>query len=61
MSLNRTALLRIYYLGVLGMIVAGAILWLTGHGTGDPYLSLGIALAFVPAVVIWLRQLLSRH
>jgi hypothetical protein len=60
-SLNRTAWLWIYYVGVLGMIVAGAVLWVTGHGTGDPYLSLGIALAFVPAVVIWIRRLLSRH
>jgi len=38
------------------MIVAGATLWLTGHGTGDPYLTIGIALAFVPVVVIWVRR-----
>jgi hypothetical protein len=43
----------IYYLGVLALIVVGAILWSTGHGTGDPYLSLGIALALAPVVVIW--------
>ena len=56
MRLSRNTLLGIYYAGVLGMIVAGATLWLTGHGTGDPYLTIGIALAFVPVVVIWVRR-----
>jgi Co/Zn/Cd efflux system component len=53
---RRTTLVWIYGLGVLALIVVGVTLWLTGHGTGDPYLSLGIALAIAPAVVIWLRQ-----
>jgi hypothetical protein len=53
-------LLGIYYTVVLGLIVAGGTLWLTGHGTGDPYLTLGIALAVVPVVVIWLRRRLSQ-
>jgi hypothetical protein len=53
--------LGIYDLGVLALIVAGVILWTTGHGTGDPYLTVGIALAFVPIVVIWLRDRFRRH
>ena len=60
MRLSRNALLVTYYLGVLAMIAVGATLWLTEHGTGDPWLSLGIALAFVPPVVIWVRRLFSR-
>lgn len=53
---NRTTLVWVYRLSVLALIVAGVALWLTGHGTGDPYLTLGIVLAIAPAVVIWLRQ-----
>lgn len=49
----------IYYLGVLALIVVGAALWSTGHGNGDPYLTLGVVLALVPPVVIWLRRRLS--
>jgi len=49
-----------YYLGVLALIILGAVLWSTGHGTGDPYLSLGFALAFAPLVVIWVRRRFSR-
>jgi hypothetical protein len=58
--LSQRALAGTYYLGVLALIVVGAILWLTGHGTGDPYLTLGIALALAPVVVILVRRLLSR-
>ena len=58
--LNRKALFAVYYLGVLALIVVGSTLWSTGHGTGDPYLTLGIALALVPVVVIWVRRLLGR-
>src|SRR6185437_2887674 len=58
--MSRNALLGIYYLGVFAMIAVGASLWLTGHGTGDPWLSLGVLLAFAPPVVIWLRRLFSR-
>ena len=54
------AFLGIYYLGVLALMIAGAVLWSTGHGTGDPYLSLGFALAFAPLVVIWVRRRFSR-
>jgi hypothetical protein len=57
---NRNALVVVYYAGVFALILIGAILWATGHGTGDPYLSLGIALALVPLVVIWIRRRFSR-
>jgi hypothetical protein len=57
---GRNTLAGIYYLGVLALIVVGAILWSTGHGTGDPYLTLGIALALAPVAVIWLRRRFSR-
>jgi hypothetical protein len=57
--LSRNTLAGIYYFGVLAMIVVGAALWSTGHGTGDPYLSLGIGLALAPPLVIWLRRRLS--
>ena len=60
MILSRNTLLGIYYAGVVGLIVAGAVLWSTGHGTGDPYLTLGIALALVPIAVKWVRQRLGR-
>lgn len=56
MTLSSRALLGIYYAGVFGLIAVGAILWATGHGTGDPYLTVGFALAFVPIVVNWLRR-----
>ena len=42
------------------MTVVGAVLWATGHGTGDPYLTLGIALALAPVAVIWLRRRFGR-
>jgi hypothetical protein len=58
-SLNRKTL-GIYYLGVLVLIVVGATLWLTGHGSGDPYLTLGVVLAVAPVVVRWLRQRFGR-
>jgi hypothetical protein len=57
---NLRTLLGIYYSGALALIVVGAVLWATGHGTGDPYLTLGIALALVPVVVIWIRKWLGR-
>ena len=56
MSASPKTLLGIYYIGVFALIVAGAILWATGHGTGDPYLSVGIALALAPLVVIWVLR-----
>jgi hypothetical protein len=59
-SSTQKALAGIYYLAVLGLIVSGAVLWSTGHGTGDPYLTLGIALALAPVVGIWLRRRFSR-
>jgi hypothetical protein len=58
--LSQRTVVGIYYLGVLVLILVGAILWSTGHGTGDPYLTLGIALALVPVVVIWLRRRFRR-
>jgi hypothetical protein len=57
---NWRALFGIYYSGALALIVLGAVLWATGHGTGDPYLTVGVALALVPLVVIWLRKWLGR-
>jgi len=54
-ELSHRTLLGIYYVVVLTLIVVGAILWATGHGTGDPYLTLGIALALAPIAVNWLR------
>jgi hypothetical protein len=59
-DLSRKTLVWIYYLGVVALIVVGAVLWSTGHGTGDPYLSLGFALALAPVVVIWLRRRFHR-
>jgi hypothetical protein len=35
-ALSRNTLVGIY-LGALALIVVGITLWLTGHGTGDPY------------------------
>jgi hypothetical protein len=58
--LSRNVLAGIYYLGVLALIVVGAVLWSTGHGTGDPYLTLGIALALAPVVVLWVRRRFRR-
>jgi hypothetical protein len=60
-NLSHRTLLGIYYLGVLALIAVGAILWATGHGTGDPYLSVGIALALAPFVVNWLRDRFRRN
>ena len=60
MRWNQRTLFGIYYGGVLVLIVVGAVLWATGHGTGDPYLSVGVALALVPVVVIWIRKWLGR-
>jgi hypothetical protein len=57
---NRKTLAWIYYAGVLALIVVGAVLWSTGHGTGDPYLSVGIALALAPLVVIWVLRRFGR-
>ena len=58
--MSQRKILRIYYAGVLTLIVVGAILWATGHGTGDPYLSVGIALALLPLAVIWICRRFSR-
>jgi hypothetical protein len=43
------------------LIVAGVALWLSGHGTGDPYLTLGVVLAVAPLVVRWVLALLGRN
>lgn len=61
MGSSRKTLAGIYYLGVLVLIVVGAVLWSTGHGTGDPYLTLGIALALAPLAVIWVRRRFNRN
>jgi hypothetical protein len=59
-ALSQRTLLGIYYLGVLALIAVGVILWATGHGTGDPYLTVGIALLLLPIVVKWLRDRFTR-
>jgi hypothetical protein len=58
-ALSRKTLVGIY-LGALALIAVGISLWLTGHGTGDPYLSVGVLLAAAPPVVIWLRRRFGR-
>jgi hypothetical protein len=58
-ALSRNTLVGIY-VAALTLIAIGIGLWLTGHGTGDPYLSIGIVLAAVPPVVIWLRRRFGR-
>ena len=60
MKAHQRTLFGVYYAGALALIVVGAVLWATGHGTGDPYLSVGVALALVPVVVIWVRKWLGR-
>ena len=57
----RSTLVWVYYLAALALILAGAVLWLTGHGTGDPYLTLGVVLALAPLVVRWVLALLGRN
>jgi hypothetical protein len=59
--LSQRTLAGVYYLGALALIAVGAILWSTGHGTGDPWLSLGVVLLVAPVVVIWLRRRLRRN
>jgi hypothetical protein len=59
--LSQRTLVGVYYVGVVALIVVGATLWSTGHGTGDPWLSLGVVLAVAPIVVIWLRRRLRRN
>jgi len=59
-SLSRNTLVWAYYIGVSALIVVGVVLWSTGHGTGDPYLTLGVALALAPIAVTWLRRRFSR-
>jgi hypothetical protein len=57
--LSRKTLVGIY-LGALALIAVGISLWLTGHGTGDPYLSVGVLLAAAPPAMIWLRRRFGR-
>ena len=58
---RKSALLWIYYFAALALILTGAILWLAGHGTGDPYLTLGVVLLLAPFVVRWVLALLGRN
>jgi hypothetical protein len=57
---SRRTLFGVYYLGVAALIVVGATLWSTGHGTGDPWLTLGVVLALAPVAVIWIWRRLRR-
>jgi hypothetical protein len=58
---SRSALVWVYYLAALALILTGAVVYLTGHGTGDPYLTLGVVLALAPLVVRWVLALLGRN
>jgi hypothetical protein len=60
LSQHRRTLAVVYYVVALVLIVVGGILWATGHGTGDPYLTIGIALAVLPPAVIWVRRFFGR-
>jgi hypothetical protein len=60
LSEHRRTLALVYYVVAVVLIVAGSILWATGHGTGDPYLTVGIALAALPPAVIWIRRFFGR-
>jgi hypothetical protein len=60
LSQHRKTLTVVYYGVAVVLIVAGSILWATGHGTGDPYLTIGIALAVLPPAVIWIRRFFGR-
>jgi hypothetical protein len=53
-------LLAIYYVAVGALIVVGLLLWGTGHGTGDPYLTVGVVLAVAPIIVNWVRNRFRR-
>jgi hypothetical protein len=59
-ALSRRTLFGAYYLLAAVLIIVGIILWSTGHGTGDPYLTIGIALAVLPPAVIWIRRFFGR-
>ncbi|HEY2310207.1 MAG TPA: hypothetical protein VGH46_03725 [Gaiellaceae bacterium] len=62
MSLSRRdTVVWIYYVAAFALILAGAVLWATGHGNGDPYLTLGIVLALAPLVVRWALALVRRN
>lgn len=60
LSQHRTTIGVVYYVVALVLTVAGSVLWATGHGTGDPYLTIGIALAVLPPAVIWIRRFFGR-
>jgi hypothetical protein len=60
LSQHRKTLTVVYYGVAVVLIVAGSILWAIGHGTGDPYLTIGIALAVLPPAVIWVRRWFGR-
>ena len=57
---RKRLLFTIYYVCAFALIVAGSVLWATGHGNGDPYLTVGIALAILPPAVIWIRRFFGR-
>ena len=60
LSQHRRTLGVVYYVVAFALIGAGSILWATGHGTGDPYLTIGIALAVLPPAVIYVRRWFGR-
>lgn len=60
LSQHRRTIGVIYFAVAFVLIVAGCILWATGHGNGDPYLTLGVALAILPPAVIWIRRFFGR-
>jgi hypothetical protein len=58
---SRSTLVWVYYGAALALILVGAVLWSTGHGTGDPYLTLGVVLVLAPFVVRWVLALFRRN
>ena len=60
LSQHRKTIAVVYYGAAAVLIVVGIVLWSIGHGTGDPYLTIGIALAVLPPAVIWIRRFFGR-
>ena len=60
LSQHRKTLAVVYFGVAAVLVVAGIALWSTGHGNGDPYLTIGIALAVLPPAVIWIRRFFGR-
>ena len=60
LSQHRKTVAVAYYSVAAILIIVGITLWSTGHGNGDPYLTIGIALAVLPPAVLWVRRFFGR-